>query len=289
MKRKLIQISKTTQVLSIPTYWLKKNKLKKGDEINLEENNNVLLISKTPIKQKKTTNIDIKILNEELIWLVVDAYYMKGYDEILITTKDQKQKEIFLEIVNYFPGIIIDEDGKNFIKLKNIAIQEEFNLNSMISRIKNLTITIIEDSIEAINTENWETLTNIKKRDYVLNTYVSMAFRELNNNKQDLNVIGLSQYIKLLEILSDKLCDFLKEVGTKKQKDKTIQETLEKIKTLYKNHSILINKFSFETLKKFEEERTNLLQKTKNKNPLLEDIIRLFFDIEEIATAMNIE
>ena len=53
MKRKLIQLSTSTNVISIPTTWLRKNNLSKGAELDLEEKDNRIIISKDNKKTLK--------------------------------------------------------------------------------------------------------------------------------------------------------------------------------------------------------------------------------------------
>ena len=60
MIRKLIQISPSTTVVSLPAAWIKKNKLSKKSEVKLEESDNRIIISsseskseKQPVKEKK--------------------------------------------------------------------------------------------------------------------------------------------------------------------------------------------------------------------------------------------
>ncbi len=52
MQRKLIQIAKSTKVISLPREWIEQNKLVKGDSIELEIRNNDLIIRGKPQKKQ---------------------------------------------------------------------------------------------------------------------------------------------------------------------------------------------------------------------------------------------
>ncbi|MGV8169501.1 MAG: AbrB/MazE/SpoVT family DNA-binding domain-containing protein [Candidatus Nanoarchaeia archaeon] len=297
MKRKLIQLSTSTNVISLPTAWLKKQGLAKGDEINLEEKDNMLVVSKDAKKGRKKISLNISCLNitvnEKLVWMVFDAAYMSGYDEIILETKDQKQVDILEKVVRSYPGMIIYEEKKNYVHLKNIAVQEEFDLTQIISRIRNITISMLDDSIEGIKSKDWDVLINMKKRDYAINTYISLAFRHLNVygytplNKQS----AMAQYIKMLEMFSDGICTLLKNIGEKKQAEKKQLELLQSIRDLYREESQLISKFSLEKLNSFNDKRMKLQNRFNESDAKIRgefsELVQLFFEIEEVAAQLN--
>lgn len=294
MNRKVIRLSTSTSVVSLPTSWLKKNNVKKGDDLFLEEKDNLIVISKGINESKKQIFFSIKDVNDKLVWMIIDAIYMTGYNEISIETKNQTQRDNFVKIVQLFPGLIIYDEKKDIIKLKNIAIQEDFDLQQLMSRIRNLTISIIDDSLNSIKTKNWEVLSNIKKRDYLINTYVSMAFRNINlygyvpSSAQGI----ISEHIKFLEIFSDRLCSLLKKIGEQKETSKHIQEIILDIRNLYREEAVLFVKFNLVKLSEFDNKRQELIKKTKKleKEYQIEinELISMFFDIEETLTQLNI-
>jgi len=55
MRRKVIQIADSTQLVSLPRKWALKHGIKKGDELNIEEKGSELLVSveKGEVKLKK--------------------------------------------------------------------------------------------------------------------------------------------------------------------------------------------------------------------------------------------
>ena len=53
MKRKLVKQGTTTLMISLPSKWLKNNALNKGDEIEISDDQNGLIITKGAAKQQK--------------------------------------------------------------------------------------------------------------------------------------------------------------------------------------------------------------------------------------------
>jgi phosphate uptake regulator len=292
--RKVIKLSTSTSVISLPTSWLKKNNIKKGDNLTVDEKDNLLIISKQVTNVNKNISFSIKEINADLVWTIIDSIYMEGYAEINIETKNQEQKNKFIKIVQCFPGLIIYEEKGDIIKLKNISIQEDFDLQQIISRIRNLTISLIDDSLTAMKTETWDVVLNAKERDYIINTYVSMAFRHINKYGYSPTCAqgAISQYIKLLEMFADELCLVLKKIGEQKEKNKQLQEVLGLVRELYREDVIIFSKFSLTNLSYFDEKRQSLLKKTQTLEKIFRadffNLSSIFFDIEEILTQLNI-
>ena len=180
MQRKLIQLSPSTAVVSLPSSWKKLNKLKKGAEIFLEEQENKLILSTFSQKSEKEITLDLTKLDNKLMWTSIDAAYVAGYDSIILITKNEEQKAFMTKVVRYFPGMIIYEESKSKVHFKSMPINQEEDLNKILSRIFNLNISMIEDSIEAIKNKNWEDLAKMKYRDYRINPYISYCLRHIN-------------------------------------------------------------------------------------------------------------
>ena len=86
MKRKLVKQGSSTMMVSLPSKWIQKNQLNKGDEIDLELNNNMLIIKKEGNYEKtiKKTEVKITTNNESSIRTIIKNSYRLGYDLIKI-------------------------------------------------------------------------------------------------------------------------------------------------------------------------------------------------------------
>jgi len=293
MLRKLIQLSPSTSVVSLPSPWIKKNKLLKGAALFVQENENKIIISTDNARNELEINLDITQLKGKLMWAAIDAAYIAGYDLIIVTTKDQEQNKLMTKVVKYFPGLIICEERKNKVHFKDMANHSRGELEQILSRIFNLNIALLEDSIEAIRTEDWTLLSDIKRRDYNINSYISYCLRQLNKfGYTPLSKLGLIHaYIKILEMVSDKFCALFAGIGKNKikiGKEKVIfSELLELYKLLQRIHF----NFTKERLIEIEERRNKLLLKLpisdNHLNLYLTEILELFFDLEEMEIQLN--
>ena len=90
MKRKVNRVGTNTLTVSLPSKWAKNHNVNAGDDIDLEESDTSLVISKTNIvRQGKKAKVDAtklgRIFNRTLL-----ALYQHGYDEIKIHFDDPK-------------------------------------------------------------------------------------------------------------------------------------------------------------------------------------------------------
>ena len=84
MKRKVIQIAESTQLISIPRQWGKKYNIKKGDELEVIEKDNVLEISTKRTDQEMEITLDVTDLDKTCIAYIVRSAYRRGYDIIKV-------------------------------------------------------------------------------------------------------------------------------------------------------------------------------------------------------------
>src|SRR3989338_1494426 len=108
MQRKLIQLSPSTAVVSLPSSWIKKNHLQKGATLNVSEQENTLTIAPVgTLRKEAEITLDISALYDRLMWIAIDAAYTAGYDSLILLTRDVEQTQHLAKVVRYFPGMII--------------------------------------------------------------------------------------------------------------------------------------------------------------------------------------
>jgi len=292
MKRKLIQLSPSTSVVSLPKQWINKNKLKKGIELNLEEADNKIIISTNSSKTNKEVELNISNLSNDLIWAYVDAAYIAGYDSITLITKNQNQSNLMTTVVRYFPGLIIFEQRKNKVQFKDITNDSQEDIDKILARIFNMNIDMISDSLDAIKNNEWELLSKIKKRDYTINSYISYCLRQLNKfNYIQFSKTGLmNTYIKLIEMFSDKLAALFVFIGNNKIKidNKIILKILDIYNLIRKTHF----NYSQNLLSELDSLRldfSKLINSQDNELKLyLDEISNILFDIEELEMQLHV-
>src|SRR3989338_4074636 len=89
MKRKVAKIGSSTLMISLPNKWARQHSIKKGDEIEIEEQGKRLVISLDKELELDKKEIEIKEVGS-IIGRILVALYKSGYDEIKIKYKDPR-------------------------------------------------------------------------------------------------------------------------------------------------------------------------------------------------------
>src|SRR3989344_3919364 len=95
IKRKVVLHGPSTLTISLPTKWIKKHGVKKGDELEVEEFDKILKVSTdreySPVRSIK---VDLNNLSEDAIKSILAVLHKSGYDEIEVDFKDANTLKI---------------------------------------------------------------------------------------------------------------------------------------------------------------------------------------------------
>lgn len=169
MKRKLVKQGAATMMISLPSKWIKENKLGKGDEVDLEEKNNKLIINSAVEKIERQTEITISELTESSIRTLITNTYRLGYNKIKINFKDKSVISIIKDVVNKnLLGFEIIRKTDKTCEIENITepSKEQFDniFSKIISNIDDLFL-ITEKALQKEFSEFEETERKIQQFD----------------------------------------------------------------------------------------------------------------------------
>ncbi len=146
MKRKVIQLAEKTLVVSIPSKWVKKLGIKKGDELEVEEKDNKITISaKKDISADRIT-VNVKLIEDRsVIRWTISAIQKSGYDEIEIIYEKPETAGIIHELVkDLFVGFAITEQSRSRCVIRSIAKELETEFETMLRRAFLVTLSMGE-------------------------------------------------------------------------------------------------------------------------------------------------
>ena len=184
MKRRIIKLGQATYVASLPSKWIRKHNLEKGDYLEVKEKDNSLIVSTE--KLLDTKSIEIAVPKEDLfLKRYILAPYKFGYDEVKFTYKD---KSLFSQIqlaADYLMGFEIVEQGDNYCVFRAISrtFQDEFD--NLFRRVMTIISNNINEVIEILNTKDYKSLTKIPNQDKLVDKIT--LFLERAINKKGLN------------------------------------------------------------------------------------------------------
>jgi len=205
MKRKVIQIANSTQLISLPRKWALKYAINKGDELEVTEQSNKLLITtEKEIEQNKIT-IDVKDLNPRMIKWVLTAVYKEGYDEVEILFDDPNVMEVIQDRLRELLGFMIIEHSQKRCLVKSISqgIEQEFDVT--LRRAFLVTISMADSILELLKKGDNEHLKEITRLESTNNQLTNFCQRILNKKgyKDPKKTNNLNIIISTVENIAD--------------------------------------------------------------------------------------
>ena len=121
MKRNVILMGGKTYVLSLPHSWVKKYGIKKGEELDVEERGNQVIVSTERSSDGGEIEVDFSALNE-MIGRAVGGLYKAGYDKVRVKfeTKEQLQK-IEETLHRTCVGFQITKQDENYVLIECLS------------------------------------------------------------------------------------------------------------------------------------------------------------------------
>lgn len=254
MKRKLVEQGKTTLMISLPISWIRRYHLKKGSEIELNEEKGKIVI--TPGEPEKRA-ISVKIIGlRKTMKPFVAALYKVGYDKLeLEYAAPEEIKEIQNLLGFTCSGYEIMGQNANKILIKNLMKNDAKEFNHILKRAFFFLISNIKNCIEGIEKLDKNILTGVVLRHQSINKYADICRRYVNTNPIELKVGPFYFILEALEDISyttKGLADYcLKKLKKVDNKTKTIfiqtKKLLEEFYKLFysKNFTPIVNEEHF--------------------------------------------
>jgi phosphate uptake regulator len=231
MRRKLVQIGAHTLMAAIPSPWVKKHGLRKGDQLEFTEVDNKLVITSTAEIYERKTKIHIPSPKVEIVWRLLQPTYTSGYDEVSITYDDPTILTVIESFVQSLIGFEIVETKESAAVIKSISASIDEELPTVLARTWNIISTMMTTYAECLTkrsrlpeihalelTMNKYTmfLKRIMNRTgykYPQYTYQIVTFLELTANHIDYLRRHMESRIRIDKIVTDdtiRLCDLLR-------------------------------------------------------------------------------
>jgi len=181
MKRKVIQIADSTQLISLPRKWAIAHNVKKGDELEIEEQGDKVVVSTNKGVSFEKITVDISKLNEKLVHWTLYILHKSGYDEIELTYNDHKIAKVIQDTISEgIMGFEIIEQTPKYCLIKNIATGLESEFETILKRIFLVTISMAKTSYDIISKSQFENLKEIIVLETTNNKLTNFCERLLN-------------------------------------------------------------------------------------------------------------
>lgn len=255
-----------TMVVSLPSNWVKKYGLKKGEEVDLEERDRTLAISTDKNLSVRKTTLDVRLLKISGR-RVMAALYKRGYDEIeVLYDKPQELEEIkkalSLEAMNFE----IIKQTKDRCTIKSIAEATHEEFDNILRRTFLVLNSMLEEIHEGLIAQDKKKIEEAKEHEKTNNKFTHFCRRSLNKRGYKNYEITSIMYtiIEQLENVADELkflCDFLISEDLKKLKISEDTNKLFNDVNAFTNHFYeLFYNFDLEKAEKFTQERKKIIE-----------------------------
>lgn len=294
MKRKVIQIANSTQLISLPRKWCLSHGIKKGDELEvLEEQDSIRVNYNVGAKAPERVTIDVSGLGYS-VRTVVSSLYKGGYDEFKIYFSSAEELRHIQTIVKESClGFEIVEQSKNFVIARKISepIADEFD--SVLRRTFTFLQNMVKESLSAVQTGDTNELNTIIAMDSSINKFTYFCRRVLNKHgKGPYRVTSPLYYIvDELEEIADRYKYICRaRLAMKKNLSAQVLRLFEQVNQMVETFTVVFYKFDWTKLnelytikKKIDAVAPDLIQKIEKKEfPILLNLLVVADKINEL-------
>jgi phosphate uptake regulator len=269
MKRKIIQLAGKTLVVSLPSKWVKKYGVKKGEEIEVNEQERKLVLKIDSKGESKTKLLDLKDLNL-MVGRVIGGFYKAGYDELEITYYSPEQYTAIRDVLNRSClGYEIIKHGQRTMLIKNLSELHTEEFDNILRRLFLSLLSSAEDTLTYVRQGNLKALEEIELRDLLITKYSDLCRRMINIEGRG-TTNKTTSYYYLCEAL-EKIGDGYKAFARFIIKNKISSINSEAIKSLSEINSLLrityelFYDFDFEKLEQFGERSEKIKKEFESK------------------------
>ncbi|MBN2051868.1 phosphate uptake regulator PhoU [Candidatus Woesearchaeota archaeon] len=223
--RRLVKSGLSSFTVALPKEWIEKNKLKKGDFLYIDEDNNKLSVSAEPKKEQRekkeivinTEGKSEKILRREIRSAYINDYYriyIKGSNVRLLAPSLKKDVHdlVSLEAIEESQDKII---ARSFLDFSDVSVTD------LIRRIDNITRSMMTEAISCIPVYpvDYDMAKVLTDRDADVNRLSFLVFKILKACTQDVNLCSKLELTNLqvlkywhLVFIIEKVADEVKRI-----------------------------------------------------------------------------
>jgi len=203
--------------ISLPKKWVDEQNVKPGDEVEVVEDKNNLIVGVGEVRKiKKSTTIEIKDKNQFLSRFIINPY-IKGYDEIIVRYSDSEIYSKVLETAKLLMGFEVIDNGHHYCKLLNISTKLEQNFDILLNRLFIGTLSFSKELFLSLkNNQKVDTLEEYELNINRIHLFCRRAIQTNTVGEINYSLPTLYSLVSKLEESADCLRDILFRVKNNK-------------------------------------------------------------------------
>ena len=282
-------------MISLPSKWIKANKLGKGDEIDLIEDNGKLVVGAEIKEGKKEIEIELNEENKQDIGNLLTHIYRRGFDRVVLKGQHKGILRELREVVeSLLLGFEITSVGKDKLVIENISEPTEQKYDIMFKKTFQIikeTQEMIKEDYEKNKFQNFQDITDLRKQQDRFILFCRRLLSKRNTGKNQALHWELLIFLMHIQHRYWYLYQYLSK--NKIEKSKQVKELLDVLIhyfNLYENAYFEKKISSIHKINKMKKEYymgkcLKALEKSRGKESVILAYIREIFRIMQIGTS----
>jgi len=202
-KRKIMQMSNSSFIVTLPKDWANLNELNKGEEIEFQDIGNDLIIKGKKEKELEIS-LDLSKMSYDLIWRHLICSYRKGANKLTVKYGNKENLGYIMYFVKDLTGWAIVKQDSEKVIIKDLISVETTDFDDTFKKVFLLVLDISQQTLEGLKKQDKEALENIKYFDYNINKFSNLCLRILNlKGNEYTRTNSLYKIISTLEEIAD--------------------------------------------------------------------------------------
>lgn len=222
-------------MISLPRKWSQKYNIQKGDELEVEEQGNKIIVQTESGTSNKEIMVDVSGITPRLADRFIARAFQKGYDTITLNYDDPEIAIAIQDKVKELLGFEIMEQTKNTMIIKSISQKLNIEFDSSLRRAFLIVIEMSETCLEAYKQGDKKTLENLHYKDFDVNKFCYFCLRYINKGFYgEFGTYILYYLIETLEDAGDEYKALANHLAKIKTRKKNLIDVLSKVNELTK-------------------------------------------------------
>lgn len=247
-------------VVSLPSKWAKKQGIKKGDEVDVEEKESGLLLTTKGAQVAEKAKLQLKS-DEPFKKRYILNLYRAGVDEVEVTSEEPLPFSQIQKALNSSLGFEIVDQGQKFCLIKSVSSSLDTEFDAILRRVFLLNLSMGKDMVEALQNKQLDRLADISSMEHTIDKFANFCVRILTKYgyKSKQNEFMINNYVMALEQMGDMqhdLCDLLRQ--KKAPVAKELIQFMQRVNQLFEELYHLFYKFEKNKVAEVQKQRLKL-------------------------------
>jgi phosphate uptake regulator len=168
METRKVQVTGgSTYTVSLPKDWATENGVSGGTTVEFHAEDDLLLLTPQTEDRHTEGTLDIDGLDDEELVRAVMTMYVSGFDIITLTTDRMTaaQRRTIRDATQGLVGLEVIEEMPDEMVLQDLLDSSEFSIENAITRMRLVALTMLDDAVEALLTDDDELAQDVMERD----------------------------------------------------------------------------------------------------------------------------